>query len=452
VTLDDELSAWVATDTLAAAAPPVRERAKLLLLDAVASAYAGRGTTDFAAVARLAAAQFGPGTSPVIGGGRLSPAGATLLNGFQTTAATVCDVHRPTLTHVTPEVVPAALAAAHQTGASGADLLAAVAIGCEVTVRVATALNSPAYRARGFHNPGIAGAIGAACAVARLLHLGQRGVRDAIAHAASQAGGTFAALGSSGVKVHQARGALSGLLAASFAEAGIDGAARPLSAERGGLFAAYADGGLPEAMTDDLGVRWTMDEISLRRWPAASSLQPLIAAVLEALTDAPPGTGAPLRSADVALPPRGYMLNGRAGWGTQLEALQSARWTVAVVTADRDCWVPQTAPARLADAELARVAAGAVTVAEDASLPEGAARVRLVWSNGHATTREVRVSPGDPDAPLAWDDIAVKLNRSFDGAGDAGLARAIESAAADLEAVPAAALLDLLATPYRKEP
>jgi len=34
----------------------------------------------------------------VIGGERLSLAGATLLNGYLVTAVTMCDVHRPTLT------------------------------------------------------------------------------------------------------------------------------------------------------------------------------------------------------------------------------------------------------------------------------------------------------------------------------------------------------------------
>ena len=44
--------------------------------------------------------------SSVIGGGHLSLAGATLLNGYLITAVTMCDVHRSTMTHVTPEVVP----------------------------------------------------------------------------------------------------------------------------------------------------------------------------------------------------------------------------------------------------------------------------------------------------------------------------------------------------------
>ena len=40
--------------------------------------------------------------STVIGGDRLSLAGATMLNGYLITAVTMCDIHRSTLTHVTP--------------------------------------------------------------------------------------------------------------------------------------------------------------------------------------------------------------------------------------------------------------------------------------------------------------------------------------------------------------
>src|SRR3712207_7543071 len=52
----------------------------------------------------------GPRTSTVLAGHPSSLAGAALINGYQVTAVTVCDIHRPTLCHVTPEVLPPALA------------------------------------------------------------------------------------------------------------------------------------------------------------------------------------------------------------------------------------------------------------------------------------------------------------------------------------------------------
>ena len=74
--------------------------------------------------------------SSVIGGDRLSLAGATMLNGFLITAVTMCDTHRSTLTHITPEVMPPALAIAERDGLSGRDLLVALVAGMETMTRI----------------------------------------------------------------------------------------------------------------------------------------------------------------------------------------------------------------------------------------------------------------------------------------------------------------------------
>jgi 2-methylcitrate dehydratase PrpD len=408
---DERLATWVAGLRAAGLPESVRAGAGRFLLDAIASGYAGRTTADRPAIEALARATFGRGDATVIGGAPLAPAGAAFLNGFQVTAATVCDVHRPTLTHVTPEVVPAALVVAERLDAPGPDLLAALVAGFEVTVRVAEALDGEAHRERAWHNPGIAGAIGAAAAVARLHRLDVTGVRHALGHAASQAAGTFAALGTSGVKIHQARGALSGLLAGELAASGVDAAADGLTAARGGLLAAYADGGTPGRLTDGLGERWAFEGIAMRRWPAASSLQPVIAATL----DARDALGVEAVRARVDLPPRAHALNAAAGWTDQLSALQSARWIVAVVLADGECWVEQTAPARLRDPAVGRFARGCVDVQLDPSLPLAAARVTLTSADGRSVERRVDVPPGEPGTPLDEAAIEAKLGRATAG-------------------------------------
>ena len=87
----------------------------------------------------------------VIGGEPISLAGATLLNAYLITATTMCDAHRATMTHVTPEVVPPALGIAERDGLSGRDLLTAIVAGCEVTTRVGIGTDYPKFRARGWH-------------------------------------------------------------------------------------------------------------------------------------------------------------------------------------------------------------------------------------------------------------------------------------------------------------
>src|ERR1700728_2840735 len=114
----------------------VREHCKNLLLDALACAVSGRLGEETGQVAAFASALAQSSESSVIGAEPMSLAGATLLNAYLITATTMCDVHRETMTHVTPEVMPPALLIAERDGRDGRALLTALAAGCEVTTRV----------------------------------------------------------------------------------------------------------------------------------------------------------------------------------------------------------------------------------------------------------------------------------------------------------------------------
>ena len=133
----------------------VRDHCKNLLLDTLACAVAGHRGEETQQIAALASGLAQSNESSVIGGEALSLAGATLLNGYLVTAVTMCDVHRPTLTHVTPEVMPPALAIAERDGLSGRELLVAIAAGCEVTTRIGVGLDYPVFRGKGWHGPGV---------------------------------------------------------------------------------------------------------------------------------------------------------------------------------------------------------------------------------------------------------------------------------------------------------
>src|SRR5215475_9586063 len=231
----------------------VRDYCKNVLLDTLACALAGHQGEETHQVAALASALAQSDEASVIGGGSLSLAGASLLNGYLITAVTMCDVHRPTLTHITPEVVPPALAIAERDGRSGRDLLVALAAGCEVMTRIGLGLDWPAARARGWHGPGVLGPFGAAAAVGRLRGFDADTMARAFGLAGSQAAGTYAAWGTPTVKFHQCRGALSGLLAALLAEQKFIATREFLTAKDGGLYNTYSNGGKPDEATKDLG-------------------------------------------------------------------------------------------------------------------------------------------------------------------------------------------------------
>ena len=251
----------------------VRERVKDIILDTLASAIAGRQGNESAQIRALAAGLGASREASVIGGEPLSLAGATLLNGYLITAVTVCDVHRPTLCHTTPQVLPPALAIAERDGASGRALILAVAAGLETTVRVGLGINYKAFRARGWHSPGVVGPFGGAAASGKLLRLDAGRQRNAFGLAGSQSAGTFAHWGTPTIKFHQSRGALAGLMAGLLAAQGFLASAEILAHKDGGLFNTYSDGGQPDAVTADLAAAgsWRESRCGCGRRQARSS-------------------------------------------------------------------------------------------------------------------------------------------------------------------------------------
>jgi 2-methylcitrate dehydratase PrpD len=188
-----------------------------------------------------------------------------------------------------------------------------------------------------------------------------------------------------------------------------------------------------------------LESIALRRWPGASSLQPVIEATLAirgrlGLPNGAQGL-AHVASARVDLPPRAFSMNGSSGWQTRLSALQSARWTVSVVIEDGEAWLEQTNEERRADAEVARFATECVVVAEDASLPSTGARVTLSDRGGREVAELIEVPAGDPLRPLAAGEIRQKLDRAAVGIRFTDRVPSIVAAIDSLESSPSIASL-----------
>src|SRR5215813_6358418 len=334
----------------------VRDYCKDLLLDALACAVAGHLGEETSELAALSSALAQSRESTVIGGDRLSLAGATMLNGYLITAVTMCDAHRPTMTHITPEVVPPALAMAERDALSGRELLVALAAGFEVTPRIGIGVDFTEFRARGWHGPGIFGPFGAAAAVGRLLRFDADAMSRAFGLAGSQAAGTFAAWGTPTVKFHQCRGALSGLMAALLAKEKFLATREFLTARDGGLYNSYVSSGHPQAAILDLGKRWELEQIALRLWPAASSIQGMMTAMFD-MVEKHEVDPAQVKVLRIALNPPVFDLHGNfARYKAKFEALLSAHYVATAILHDRELTLAQFNQARYDDPKLRRFA------------------------------------------------------------------------------------------------
>ena len=402
------LAEFAASLTYEAIPERVRDYCKDLLLDALACAVAGHAGEETHQLAAMSSALAQSRESSVIGGDRLSLAGATLLNGYLVTAVTMCDAHRSTMTHITPEVVPPALAIAERDALSGRDLLVALAAGFEVTTRVGIGADFAAFRARGWHGPGIFGPFGAAAAVGRLIGFDADTMARAFGLAGSQAAGTFAAWGTPTVKFHQCRGALSGLMAALLAEQKFIATREFLTARDGGLYNSYVDGGHPEAVIADLGKRWELEQVALRLWPAAASIQGMMTAMFDIVEKhkIDPTQVTALR---IALSQPVFDLHGNfSKYKAKFEALLSAHYVAAAILHDRELTLAQFEPARYDDPKLRRFAER-VEVRAEPQLRGVASVVDIETVDGKSFSARCDQPLGAPENKLSRAQIEAKF-------------------------------------------
>jgi 2-methylcitrate dehydratase PrpD len=321
----------------------------------------------------------------------------------------MCDVHRATMTHITPKIVPPALAIAERDDLAGRDLLVAVAAGCEVTTRIGLGLDYPAFRARGWHGPGVIGPFGAAAAVGSLLKFDADAMARAFGLAGSQAAGTYAAWGTPTVKFHQCRGAISGLLAALLARQNFVATGEFLNAADGGLYNVYSGGGKPEAAIAELGRRFELERIALRLWPSATLIQGMNTALFDLLATHKI-EAARVRHVAIALSQTACDMHG--GFGTykgKFEALLSAHYAAAAILHDRALGLAQFAPQRYDDPTLRAFATEKVEVHADTTVSGSQAQIEIVLEDGTRLAARCDQPLGSFENPLSRAQVEQKF-------------------------------------------
>ncbi len=267
-----ELSSFVAGIAHDALPSAVQRRTRLLLLDLVGNMLRARHAAESTPALLSAARALGlsAGSSVVFGdSARYTPAGAAMLNGALAHSLDFDDTHAASSLHPGAPVIPAALAAAEMTGASGATVLAAIVAGYEVTNRLGLALPAGAHYQRGFHPTATCGAFGAAAAAARIFGLDAKGVADALGIALSQSAGSlqFLANGAWTKRFQVGWAAMAGLTAATLAREGFRGAAEPIEG-KAGFLRAYAPEPVPERVLQDLGREWELMVTAVKPYPS----------------------------------------------------------------------------------------------------------------------------------------------------------------------------------------
>lgn len=428
------------------------------------------GSSPQAAALAMARAAGGVGEATAVGSGLRMPADrAALVNGTLAHALDFDDTHLPSVLHPTAAVLPAALAAAEATGATGASLLTALAVGGEVCVRLGMASYDPALRnsvffEKGLHATSICGTVGAAVAAGLLYGLSAAELAHAIGIACSMGAGVIEAnrTGGSVKRLHCGWAAHAGVCAAQFAAGGVTGPPTVLEGRFGFLTAFLDDRWTPGPLVAgleemDAASNWEYARTVFKPYPSNHFTHPGIDCALDLRR-------AGLRAEDVVSAELGVAAAPRRTIGepyaekvrprTPYHAKFSGPYTVAAaLLSDVEGDGPGlqhadfsagafTDPCRTALAERVQVV---VDVQCDAEFPEAfSAVLRVTTRGGQVVESRVASSLGGPGAPLSRAQLAGKFRLNAEPVLGSARAAGVVQAVRALCAAPRGAATALL--------
>jgi aconitate decarboxylase len=334
---------------------PVRERIKLLILDAIGCGVFGAGQPWCTILQSTLGALDATRTTSVWGTAlRLSSPHAALVNGTQVQGFELDDVHRQGVLHVGAVTLPALIAVCESHAPlSGRDFLTAAVAGYEIGPRVGMCMGQE-HIGQGWHSGATVGVFSAAAGAARALALDAEQTVHALGIAGTQSAGLMAAQYGSMVKrMHAGRSSQSGLYGALLAQNGFTGIVDVFEAPYGGFcttFSRSTDLFDLDELSAGLGERFETMRISLKFYSCVASNHTSLDAI-RAIQERRPFTLDELARIVI----RGSQVTvDHVGWPYRPEGLTSAQlnlpFCVATLLLEGDVFVDQFEPEAFTDA------------------------------------------------------------------------------------------------------
>jgi 2-methylcitrate dehydratase PrpD len=435
----------------------VRERLKLLILDALGCALYG-AHLEWCRILRDTLVFHDKGSSCVVWGTshRLSAPHAALANGTQVQSFELDDVHRAGVLHVGAVVLPALLAVAESRKISGKDFLAAAAAGYETGPRVGLCMG-PEHIGQGWHSGATVGVFAAAAAASRGLNLDVEKSIHALGIAGTQSAGLMAAqFGAMVKRMHAGRAAQSGLYGALLAERGFTGIEDVFESEYGGFcttFSRSSDRFDRSQLTAGLGKTWQTMGVALKFYACVGSNHTSLDAIRALQSEYKFGS----KDVESVVVHGSQVTADHVGWkyapGGMTAAQLNLPFCAATFLLEGDCFVDQFTdaaildPRRLALAERVSVHADPAITARGAKARH-AVRVEVKLKSGLHFSRSVDTPRGGDENFASPAEIVAKFEKLAVHALPARRAGELRDAVLGLEKLPdAAGIAALMALP-----
>jgi 2-methylcitrate dehydratase PrpD len=394
------------------------EAARKCIIDTLGVIIAGSNGEDIRLLMEWFAERKGPEeATALVFGKRLPILFATWANGAMARAREFDDSHDPTGDHTSVPIFPAALATAElKEGVTGKDLLAAYVLAADFVSRLRLAptkkVGSTSFAANAY------APFSAAVASGRILGLAGDAFYQALGWALSQCAGSLQLQqgGRSALHIHHGLAASTGVQAALLAAHGLPGV-HDFLVGKFGLYNAYEGGGYnPDILTEGLGKRYEITQVSFKQYPSGRVTHSPIEAAIALRKEER------LNPADIV---EVSVVYTKGGYNMTCEPLEERRvpsnvqhakfslfYNVACALVRGHVNLEDFTPDAIAD-ETVRNLAAKINVLVDPSIqriiPPGIVTVKL--KDGRELMRRVDFGKGTPENPVTFDDCAGKFRR-----------------------------------------
>ncbi len=392
----------------------VIHQAKRCLLDTTGAALAGSRHADSAQMIKAAVRHFvEPDEAVVIGSGmRRSAMTAALANGVMAHALELDDGSKHATYHPGASIVPTALALGEQLAGTGPQVLCAIAMGYEVSLRIGTAIN-PSHYLRGFHPTGTIGHFGTTTVAGRLLGLSEDQLVHALGLAGSLASGInqYEVDGSVVKHLHPGNAARNGILAALLARDGFTGPEQVIEG-RLGFCHCFADEADPDSIAADLGDAWRFLSTYFKPYCSCRYVHYAIECTAKILAEHP------LAPEEVAAVCVRTHRNAKQGsdipeFLTPLHARTSIQHGIACLLVNRRAGLSEYTPEAISAPPI-RALARKITIELDPELQKSYPDprpmiVEITTVAGDTFSARVDYALGDPHNPMSDDQLRAKF-------------------------------------------
>jgi 2-methylcitrate dehydratase PrpD len=381
----------------------------------LAAGTLGEGCQHFV---NLAVAESGKKESTIIGFDAKVPACmAAFANGSMAHALDFEDTHDGAFVHPNAAVIPAAIAVAESIrNVSGKELIAALALGCDVVCRLGLALKEDPLK-YGWYMAPILGAFGATTAACKLLKLDPKQILDAFSLTLCQATCSAELTRSPHSIVRAIRDAFSakaGVLSTLLAKKGVTGFEQPIEG-KAGLFRLYSRGKYDlSALTGELGETFEGANVSFKPWPSCRGTHFFAEATLQIVEthDLKPGDiegiwlkVSPSPITKVLCEP----LARKQSPKTAIDAKFSIPFVVAVAVVHREVTLNHFTPQGLKDPKVLEVARKvSYEVDNNLEATQGLVQIKA-GHNKVMSSKAPRFAYGHPTNPISQESLVAKF-------------------------------------------